>query len=82
MVLRWTNPVDISYATWKFAGLPQNRIIGIQVLLVWRYSRQAIARTTGEICKFIWLHFDVKTGTQIPYVTANISWSSNYDGIR
>ncbi|SEK98399.1 L-lactate dehydrogenase [Carnobacterium iners] len=43
-----TNPVDIlTYATWKFSGLPQHRIIGSGTSLDSARFRQAIADLTG-----------------------------------
>jgi L-lactate dehydrogenase len=43
-----TNPVDIlTYATWKFSGLPQNRVIGSGTSLDSARFRQAIAELVG-----------------------------------
>lgn len=43
-----TNPVDIlTYATWKFSGLPKNRVIGSGTSLDTARFRQAIAELTG-----------------------------------
>lgn len=43
-----TNPVDIlTYATWKFSGLPKSRVIGSGTSLDTARFRQAIAELTG-----------------------------------
>lgn len=43
-----SNPVDIlTYATWKFSGLPKNRVIGSGTTLDTARFRQAIAELTG-----------------------------------
>lgn len=80
-----TNPVDVlTYATWKFSGLPKNRIIGSGTSLDSARFRQAIAKLVGVDARNVHGYILGEHGdTEFPvWSHANIAGLQIYEWIK
>lgn len=79
-----TNPVDIlTYATWKFSGLPANRVIGSGTSLDSARFRQELAQTLDVDARSVHAYIMGEHGdTEFPvWSHANIGGQSIYDWV-
>ena len=80
-----TNPVDVlTYATWKFSGLPKSRIIGSGTSLDSARFRQAIAKLVGVDARNVHGYILGEHGdTEFPvWSHANIAGLQIYEWIK